>query len=116
MLDHGDLLRATVAEVVAVDRADQPLWPLTPPALRDTGTVDDEVAVAVNVGRSVDGVEQHRCGVVAVTPEGSRRARTMGGLVVGEHLLSGLAGRLVGVGTEADVRTREVEALGRAAP
>ena len=36
----------------------------------------------------------------------------MGGLVVGEHLLSGLAGRLVGVGTEADVRTREVEALG----
>ena len=46
MLDHGDLLRATVAEVVTADRADQTAVAADAvERLTDTGPVDDEVAV-----------------------------------------------------------------------
>ena len=57
VLDHGDLLRTTVAEVVTGDRTDQAAVAADAvERFADTGTVDDEVAVAVNVGRSFDGV------------------------------------------------------------
>ena len=111
MLDHGDLLRTAVTEVVAVDDADDALVAAhVVEELPNPGTINHQSAVFDPAG-CVDGVEEQRGRVVGVTPERSFRRRTVVGLIRREELISRHSRALVRVRTEPHVRTREEHSL-----
>ena len=111
--DHGDLLRTTVTEPVARQQAGEALVvPDVAQVLTYPGPVDDQRAVVVVAG-SLDGVEQQRRGVEGMCPERSRRLLAiLHDVQRGERLRGRPDNPLVPVGAVAQVRTREVHALG----
>jgi len=113
MADDGDLLRTTVAELVARQQASEALVvPDVAQVLAHAGPVDDQRAVVVVAG-SLDGVEQQRRGVEGMCPERSRRLLAiLHDVQRGERLRGRPDNPLVPVGAVAQVRTREVHALG----